>query len=99
MDWKQKLNSGLASIKGEIKKAQDKSKYSSAANKQILKKQEAEYFRAKETESLKFAREKAKLEMARKLKSLKEGKKDSNLGFGGLSFNPNASLLYGSKRK
>ena len=77
----------------KISKVKSDYAYANAANKQIKKKQEAEYYRAKEKEQLRLARERARIETNNKIKELKTNKQSSGGLFGGMSYNSGGSLL------
>ena len=70
--------------------------YSQAANRQIKKKAKAEYYRAKEEQQMRVARERASIEADRRIKSMRTsgggGFLDSIYGQGGiLGVTPKAS--------
>ena len=91
MSW---LSEKINKVKVEYKQA-------SAANEQIKKKQQVAYYQAKEKESLRLAREQARLETNEKIKALKT-KPSQSFGFGGsiLGNSPGMSnLFYGEPAK
>lgn len=69
-----------------LKDSKESSRQRSAANRAIKKKAQAEFFRAKEKEELKLARERARLQAQQKLSSMKKRvnppKKGKKMGLG-----------------